>query len=202
VRIAGSLQAFDRLPGRHAHDGLVLPHRFAYDPDSAISRRSLAVRTQGASTFMNSRVLASLVLAFATAILGQNSVQAGFELAPIISDHMVIQRSKPIVLWGWDAPGQQVNVTLDGSNARATADAQGRWQVTLPAMPAGGPYEIVISGSVTVTVSTAEMRPLSLSYDYDGEQVQVSVLGIKPLETPLKAFAKDTYAGYEFIDFR
>ncbi len=101
---------------------------------------------------MNSRVLASLVLAFATAILGQNSVQAGFELAPIISDHMVIQRSKPIVLWGWDAPGQQVNVTLDGSNARATADGQGRWQVTLPAMPAGGPYEIVISGSVTVTV--------------------------------------------------
>ena len=27
-------------------------------------------------------------------------------------------------------------------------------------------------------------------------------LGIKPLETPLKAFAKDNYAGYEFIDFR
>ena len=58
------------------------------------------------------------------------------------------------------------------------------------------------AGSVTVTVDTAAMRPLSLSYDYDGEQVQVSVLGIKPLETPLKAFAKDNYAGYEFIDFR
>jgi len=28
------------------------------------------------------------------------------------------------------------------------------------------------------------------------------MLGIKPLETPLKAFAKDNYAGYEFIDFR
>ena len=53
-----------------------------------------------------------------------------------------------------------------------------------------------------MTVDTAAMRPLSLFYDYDGEQVQVSVLGIKPLETPLKAFAKDNYAGYEFIDFR
>jgi sialate O-acetylesterase len=101
---------------------------------------------------MNRRAFAPFFLAFATAVFGQASTQAGFELAPVISDHMVIQRSKPIVLWGWDAPGQQINVTLDGSNARATADAQGRWLVTLPAMPAGGPYEIVISGSVTVTV--------------------------------------------------
>mgnify|MGYP002547039531 CR=1 FL=1 len=58
------------------------------------------------------------------------------------------------------------------------------------------------AGEILVTVDTAAMRPESLRYDYDGEQVQVSVLGIKPLETPLKAFAKDNYAGYEFIDFR
>ena len=57
-------------------------------------------------------------------------------------------------------------------------------------------------GNIVLTVDTAAMRPVSLRYDYDGEQVQVSVLGIKPLETPLKAFAKDNYAGYEFIDFR
>jgi len=101
---------------------------------------------------MRHRFIATVLLAFASAIGGIGSAQAGFELAPIISDHMVIQRQKPIVLWGWDAPGQPINVTLDGSNARATADAQGRWQVTLPAMPAGGPYEIVISGSVSVTV--------------------------------------------------
>ena len=58
------------------------------------------------------------------------------------------------------------------------------------------------AGNIGLTVDTAAMRPVSLRYDYDGEQVQVSVLGIKPLETPLKAFAKDNYAGYEFIDFR
>ena len=58
------------------------------------------------------------------------------------------------------------------------------------------------AGNIVLTVDTAAMRPVSLRYDYDGEQVQISVLGIKPLETPLKAFAKDNYAGYEFIDFR
>ena len=47
------------------------------------------------------------------------------------------------------------------------------------------------------------MRPLNRSrYDYDGEQVGIAVLGVAPLDTPLKAFSKGDYKGYEFIDFR
>ena len=107
---------------------------------------------QGATISMKRWILKSALALVATSILGLASAQAGFELPPVITDHMVLQRSKPIVLWGWDAPGQQVNVTLAGSNAKATADGQGRWQVTLPALPAGGPHEIQIQGSVSVTV--------------------------------------------------
>lgn len=58
------------------------------------------------------------------------------------------------------------------------------------------------AGDVTVTVDTATMRPLSLSYDYDGEQVRVSVLGIAPFTGRLRVFDRQSYAGYEFIDFR
>lgn len=58
------------------------------------------------------------------------------------------------------------------------------------------------AGNIVLTVDTATMRPVSLSYDYDGEQVRVSVLGVSPLGGPLKTFAKENYAGYEFIDFR
>ncbi|MFQ7386497.1 MAG: hypothetical protein ACLRM8_01140 [Alistipes sp.] len=36
------------------------------------------------------------------------------------------------------------------------------------------------------------MRPESLRYDYDGEQVGIAVLGVAPLDTPLKAFSKGT----------
>ena len=92
-------------------------------------------------------ILKSALALVATSILGLASAQAGFELPPVITDHMVLQRSKPIVLWGWDAPGQQVNVTLAGSNAKARppgandtrglSDARQLWfrherQVTLP----------------------------------------------------------------------
>ena len=58
------------------------------------------------------------------------------------------------------------------------------------------------AGEILVTVDTAAMRPKSLRYDYDGEQVGIAVLGVAPLDTPLKAFSKGDYKGYEFIDFR
>ena len=58
------------------------------------------------------------------------------------------------------------------------------------------------AGEILVTVDTAAMRPESLRYDYDGEQVGIAGLGVAPLDTPLKAFSKGDYKGYEFIDFR
>ena len=97
-------------------------------------------------------ILKSALAFVAMAALGLTSAQAAVELPPLITDHMVLQRDKPVILWGWDAPGQAVNVTLAGSNAKATADGAGRWQVSLPALPTGGPYEITIHGSSTVTV--------------------------------------------------
>lgn len=88
---------------------------------------------------------------------------------------------------------------LDSTYAAALAwERDGRAAVTLT--PAS--QEAVASGTVTVTVSTATMRPESLAYEYDGERVVISVTGIAPLETPLPAFDRAKYAGYEFIDFR
>lgn len=58
------------------------------------------------------------------------------------------------------------------------------------------------SGTVTVVVDTASMRPQSLAYDLDGQRVEVEVRRVAPLAAPLKTFAKDRYSDYEFIDFR
>src|SRR5690625_840441 len=48
-------------------------------------------------------------------------------------------------IWGWDTPGPEVTVRLDGKHAVALTNDQGRWQVTLPAHAAGGPYALDIS---------------------------------------------------------
>ena len=58
-------------------------------------------------------------------------------------EHAVLQRDKPIPVWGWAGPNEEVVVRLGGAAARMTTGADGRWLVRLPTMPAGGPHELV-----------------------------------------------------------
>lgn len=61
-------------------------------------------------------------------------------LAPVFQDHAVLQRDQPIRVWGTVSPGERVLVRLGGDEATGKADAAGRWDATLPARAAGGPY--------------------------------------------------------------
>jgi sialate O-acetylesterase len=63
-------------------------------------------------------------------------------LNPLFSDHAVLQRGRPIPVWGTADPGEQVTITLGDASRTATADRAGAWRVDLPAMPAGGPYTL------------------------------------------------------------
>lgn len=64
--------------------------------------------------------------------------------ANIFADHAVLQRDRPIAIWGSAPKGSAVTVTLNGQSASATADADGRWRATLPAQQAGGPYTLTV----------------------------------------------------------
>jgi len=77
---------------------------------------------------------------------------ATVRLPALVGDHMVLQRNAPVPVWGWAAPGEQVTVSFRGQRYLATPTATGRWQVTLPALPAGGPYTMTIQGQNTLTV--------------------------------------------------
>lgn len=73
-------------------------------------------------------------------------------ISPLFGDHMVLQRGKPTRLWGWTAPGAQVRVQVSGAVAHGRAADDGRWQVELAAMAAGGPQEVRIDGPQSVTL--------------------------------------------------
>jgi sialate O-acetylesterase len=96
----------------------------------------------------------------------QNSVKTGMALAlllstaalfgevkvqPIFGDHAVLQRDKPLPIWGTADPGETVTVQISNEKLSTTADADGKWHLELPKMSAGGPYEMTISGSKTAT---------------------------------------------------
>ena len=64
----------------------------------------------------------------------------------LFQNHAVLQRDRPIVVWGTAAPGEQVMVSIAEATQTTHADTSGRWTATLPPMPAGGPYSVVIRG--------------------------------------------------------
>ncbi|TRZ42305.1 9-O-acetylesterase [Robertkochia solimangrovi] len=58
---------------------------------------------------------------------------------------MVIQREKPVNVWGWNSPGAEVSVTFNNVTETVITDKEGGWMVTFPEMTAGGPFEMAIS---------------------------------------------------------
>ncbi|WP_439570732.1 sialate O-acetylesterase [Sphingomonas sp.] len=70
-------------------------------------------------------------------------------VAPHLASHMVLQQGKPAQFRGGGAqPGEAVSVSFGTATATARADAQGNWQVTLPALPSGQ------SGAVTIRAAS------------------------------------------------
>ena len=76
---------------------------------------------------------------------------ARVSLPRIFSDHMVIQRNKPVHVWGRASPGERVTVTIAFASKSVRTGRNGKWEVFLPEMPSGGPYTLTVSGSNTIT---------------------------------------------------
>ncbi len=64
--------------------------------------------------------------------------------ANIFADHAVLQRDRPITVWGQAPRGTKVSIRLGEHRISASADARGKWRTTLPAMAAGGPYTLSV----------------------------------------------------------
>ncbi len=86
--------------------------------------------------------LVSLAVFFCTLDVGADT-----SVPAIFSSSMVLQRDQPIVVWGEDEPGTDVSVSVAGRIAGAKAGSDGRWQVTLSAVGAGGPHVMTVRGS-------------------------------------------------------
>ncbi len=68
-------------------------------------------------------------------------------MGPLFVDHAVLQRDRPIDVFGNAGAGEEITVTLSGASASTRADAQGRWSLQLPALAAGGPHVLTARGA-------------------------------------------------------
>lgn len=102
--------------------------------------------------FQRHKAVIPALIALAMPALAQAQTAPGF--AHIFGDHAVLQRDRPIAVWGTAAPQAQVTVSLNGQSAEAVADGSGKWRATLPKMPAGGPYTLTASTGAAATTLT------------------------------------------------
>ena len=99
-----------------------------------------------------------LSLAVLLCLCATSMVDAKVKLPALISDGMVLQREQPIKVWGTADAGENVQVKflknatptgVKGGKLKVaytvTADANGRWTLTLPAMKPGGPYILQVN---------------------------------------------------------
>ena len=99
----------------------------------------------------------------------------GISLPPVFADHMVLQRNRPVTIWGRAPSGTEIEVAFAGQRQTATATDADEWSVMLPAMPAsrtgrkmliraiGEPTEMillsdVVCGDVWVCAGQSNMR--------------------------------------------
>jgi sialate O-acetylesterase len=73
---------------------------------------------------------------------------AEVRLAGIFTDHMVLQRDRPIQVWGWAAKGEAITVEFAEHAAKTTAGEDGSWSVTLkPLAASAGGRELRVQGA-------------------------------------------------------
>jgi sialate O-acetylesterase len=75
-----------------------------------------------------------------------SAAQAEVKLHALFADHAVLQRELPLPIWGTASDGEKVTVSLAGQTATTTAK-DGKWQVKLKPLKAGGPHVLTVEGT-------------------------------------------------------
>ena len=127
-------------------DGTGSRHGRGAEPITA-SRTVMQSRTLSTGRLWVRRLSASLRSCAFIAVLAGPAVGAAATsdgsgvglLAGVFGDHAVLQRDKPIAVWGHAASGEGISISLGQASVHAQADTSGQWRATLPPMSAGGP---------------------------------------------------------------
>ncbi len=90
------------------------------------------------------------ILFFLVIIISSKSF-AQLSVSPVFSNNMVLQRNKPVVIWGKEKPGATVTVSFDTQKKSTVTDENGVWKIWLkPLQVSTINKELTISASTTL----------------------------------------------------
>lgn len=137
-----------------------------------------------------------------------------FAAAPLFTDGMVLQRRKPLAVWGVGPEGARVSVELAGQSASAVV-RNGEWGIGLAPMEAGGPYAMearcdsatavirlrdVWVGEVWLAAGQSNMvQPLLVTEGGVQASSRACDPGIRYFTVPRRPFPDARVPGWDFI---
>lgn len=94
-----------------------------------------------------------LIYSFLIALFAFLGANANVTMPGIFGNDMVLQRNKPIPVWGWAKANETIVVSLNTQKKTVKADRKGNWMVKLSPENAGGPFSLTIQANNTITFS-------------------------------------------------
>ncbi|MEM9480121.1 MAG: sialate O-acetylesterase [Verrucomicrobiota bacterium] len=156
----------------------------------------------------------SAVTSLFTFLLFTGQALIGLELPTFFGDHMVLQRDKPIAIWGSTNPETDVIVTFGGEEWKTVSDSQGKWRVAIDPQTASAQerdlkiesgevshiFEGVLVGEVWFASGQSNMG-WNLK-DTEDAEAEIAAVGVRPIRlfqttvTPAATPKQDVYGNW------
>jgi sialate O-acetylesterase len=92
----------------------------------------------------------NLLLLLLLLLIGNITCWAEVKLPGIFTGNMVIQRDKPVQIWGWAEPGEKIKVSFNGQEERTRTAKDGTWSILLKPMQASAnPKQLTVESEWT-----------------------------------------------------
>ena len=91
-------------------------------------------------------LITGVLLVITVAVYGQ------VKLPALIGDGMVLQRESGVKIWGWDKGGKSVSVEFLGNTYESAVNDEGKWEIALSNLKAGGPFPMKIKGTTEINL--------------------------------------------------
>ena len=122
------------------------------------------------------------------------------KLALVFADHMVLQRSSDVMIWGNDTPKTPIKIEASwGQKAQTITNEQGYWQVKINTTKAGGPYEMNVTGTQKVVVKDILLGEVWLCSGQSNMEMPMKGFTGQPIAGGNEAILKSTNANLRFF---
>ncbi|HEV3021876.1 MAG TPA: sialate O-acetylesterase, partial [Pirellulales bacterium] len=142
-------------------------------------RRILASLSREKSTMMRNLMgqkpgILGLGLGVLLLFGGAGPARGDVKLPAIFGSHMVLQRGQNDRVWGWADAGEDITVRFNGQVKTTKAGADGKWTVSLDAMPAGGPFAMTVEGKNSLALDDVLVGEVWICSGQSNMQMAVS----------------------------